>query len=261
VTYTPSHCPSCGAQHWQLVGQGTQKLEEALIGLFPNTPILRLDRDNLQGKGALETALAQAHKASGQILLGTQLLAKGHDIANIGLVGIVDVDGALFARDYRALERLAQLVTQVSGRAGRGKKGGCVLLQTHQPQHPFIQALLHQSYTEIAADLLKAREQAQLPPFAFGAYLLAEGRKAERVRQYLEKLLNLPCHPKVQIAGPMTALMHKRQHHYRELLWLQSASRSALHQQITAYLDALNAAEFRTNSVKVSWDIDPQDMP
>lgn len=259
----PNSCPHCGAQHWQLVGQGTQQLEEALYGLFPHTTITRLDRDSLTQKDSLSIQLQQAKQnTQGQILLGTQLLAKGHDISGITLVGIVDVDGALFARDFRALERLAQLVTQVAGRAGRGDKSGEVYLQTHHPQHPFVQSLLSQTYHQIAQDLLVERRQAQLPPVTFSAYLLVEGKKLQAVQQQCRQLLENAVLPDtVQLAGPIPALMHKRQHHYRELLWLQSTNRRQLHQAIHHLLDLLNLPRVRMTGVTVRWDIDPQDMP
>lgn len=261
VEHTPTVCPSCGSVNWHLVGQGTQKVEEALQAHFPNIPVLRIDRDSTQGKDKLNNLFAQIRTGEPCIILGTQMLAKGHDFAGIALVGIIDVDSALFSRDFRALERLAQLVIQVSGRAGRGETAGQVLLQTHQPHHTFVQSLLTQPYAEIAQQLLIEREETQLPPFNFSAWLLAEGKQLERVQAQLEKLLPLCQQPSVQVAGPMPALMHKRQHHYRELLWLQSEQRAALHATIDDLLTFLQQLEGKVTGVRVFLDIDPQDMP
>lgn len=261
VAHSPRECPKCGAQHWHLVGQGTQQLEEILAGHFPHTPILRIDSDSSMGKGKLAELLQQVRDGHAKLILGTQMLAKGHDFAGIQLVGIVDVDSALFARDFRTLERLAQLVTQVSGRAGRGEKAGQVLLQTHQPHHPFVNALLTQTYDDIAQDLLKERREAHLPPYGHSAWLMAEGKKLASVQQQLEQLRLLNQNSNVQVAGPMPALMHRRQYHYRELLWLQSDSRNALHHAITQCLDALNQPQVAVSGVRIFLDIDPQDMP
>ncbi len=261
VEHTPTVCPSCGSSHWHLVGQGTQKVEEALQTHFPNTPVLRIDRDSTQGKDKLNNLFAQIRTGEPCIILGTQMLAKGHDFAGIALVGIIDVDSALFARDFRALERLAQLVVQVSGRAGRGTSAGQVLLQTHQPHHAFVQALLTKPYADIAQQLLSERSDTQLPPFSFSAWLLAEGKQLDRVQAQLEKLLPLCQQLGVQVAGPMPALMHKRQHHYRELLWLQSEQRAALHATIDDLLTFLQQPEGKVAGVRVFLDVDPQDMP
>ncbi|OZA16927.1 MAG: primosomal protein N' [Thiotrichales bacterium 17-46-47] len=205
--------------------------------------------------------VAQIRAGDPCIILGTQMLAKGHDFAGIALVGIIDVDSALFARDFRSLERLAQLVIQVSGRAGRGSQAGQVLLQTHQPHHDFVQSLLTKPYAEIAQQLLKERSDTQLPPFSFSAWLLAEGKHLDRVQAQLEKLLPLCQHTKVQVAGPMPALMHKRQYHYRELLWLQSEQRADLHATIDNLLAFLQQPEGKVTGVRVFLDVDPQDMP
>lgn len=261
VSYPPTVCPKCGQQHWHLVGQGTQQLEEVLTGLFPNVPFIRIDRDNTQGKEKLDQLLKEIRSGEAKLILGTQMLAKGHDFAGIGLVGIVDVDGALFARDFRALERLAQLVTQVAGRTGRGDKAGRVLLQTHHPEHAFIQSLLAQSYQQIAQNLLQERAQAHLPPFGFSAWVMAEGKQLASVQRQLitlyEPLKSLP----INIAGPIPALMHRRQYHYRELLWLQADTRPQLHHAITQLLDQLNQPNIQQSGVRILVDIDPQDMP
>lgn len=261
VTYPPKLCPKCGAQHWHLVGQGTQQLEEALTGLFPQTPVLRIDKDSTQGKDKLSTLLADIRSGNAKLILGTQMLAKGHDFAGIGLVGIIDVDGALFARDFRALERLAQLVTQVAGRTGRGDKAGRVVLQTHHPEHLFVQALLTQTYPQIAKDLLAERAQAHLPPFGFSAWVMAEGKDLAKVQIQLSQMRDAVLSLAVSCAGPIPALMHRRQYHFRELLWLQADTRAGLHQAITHLLDHLNQPHVRLSSVKVIIDIDPQDMP
>jgi primosomal protein N' (replication factor Y) len=261
VEHAPKACPHCGAQNWHLVGQGTQKVEETLSMHFPHTPVLRIDRDSSQGKDKLPQLLEQVRSGAARLILGTQMLAKGHDFAGIALVGIIDVDAALFARDFRALEKLAQLVVQVSGRTGRGDKAGRVLLQTHQPQHPFVQSLLKQSYSEIAQDLLKERAETHLPPFGHSAWLLAEGKDLHKVQQQLEQLTQQVTTAEIDIAGPMPAIMHKRQGYYRELLWLQAEKRNVLHSVIHQLQTALAQPNGLLSGVRVFLDIDPQDMP
>lgn len=261
VDYHHQSCPNCAATAWHLVGQGTQKLEETLQLQFAGMPIMRIDRDSTQGKDTLTNLLDRIAQNEPCIILGTQMLAKGHDFSHIALVGIIDVDSALFARDFRSLERLAQMVTQVAGRAGRANIHGKVLLQTHQPHHPFVGMLLTQPYADIARYLLSERQEAELPPYAHSAWLLVEGKQLDRVQQQLNHLIAYANCPAVEIAGPMPALMHKRQHYFRELLWLQSTQRAALHGCITQLLDYLQQPKAQLSGVRVFLDVDPQDMP
>lgn len=145
------------------VGLGTEQLEQALAPFFPDVPISRIDRDTTSRKGALEQQLAEVHRGGARILIGTQMLAKGHHFPDVTLVALLDVDGALFSADFRSAERFAQLYTQVAGRAGRAGKQGEVVLQTHHPEHPLLQTLLHKGYDAFADQALAERQTMQLP--------------------------------------------------------------------------------------------------
>nr|VUD31012.1 primosome assembly protein PriA [Raoultella sp. NCTC 9187] len=161
----PRQCPSCGSTHLVPVGLGTEQLEQALAPLFPEVPLSRVDRDTTSRKGALEQHLSDIHRGGARILIGTQMLAKGHHFPDVTLVSLLDVDGALFSADFRSAERFAQLYTQVSGRAGRAGKQGEVILQTHHPEHPLLQTLLYKGYDAFADQALAERQAMQLPPW------------------------------------------------------------------------------------------------
>ncbi|CDL48629.1 Helicase PriA essential for oriC/DnaA-independent DNA replication [Klebsiella pneumoniae ISC21] len=156
------------------VGIGTEQLEQALAPLFPEVPISRIDRDTTSRKGALEEHLAAVHRGGARILIGTQMLAKGHHFPDVTLVSLLDVDGALFSADFRSAERFAQLYTQVSGRAGRAGKQGEVILQTHHPEHPLLQTLLYKGYDAFAEQALAERQTMQLPPWTSHVLIRAE---------------------------------------------------------------------------------------
>ena len=171
----PRQCPSCGSTHLVPVGLGTEQLEQALGPLFPAIPISRIDRDTTSRKGALEQYLADVNRGGARILIGTQMLAKGHHFPDVTLVSLLDVDGALFSADFRSAERFAQLYTQVSGRAGRAGKQGEVILQTHHPEHPLLQTLLYKGYDAFAEQALAERQSMQLPPWTSHVLIRAEG--------------------------------------------------------------------------------------
>ena len=170
----PSHCPECGSPDLQGTGVGTEQVEALLAARFPHYQTIRIDRDSTRRKGELEAHLDGIRSGKYQILIGTQMLAKGHHFPNVTLVGLLDVDGALFSQDFRATERLAQLYTQVAGRAGRASKPGLVVLQSHHPEHLLLQDLVHNGYHHFARTCLQERQQLGLPPFAFQALLRSE---------------------------------------------------------------------------------------
>jgi primosomal protein N' (replication factor Y) len=184
----PMQCPSCGNADLRPVGQATQRVEETLQQLFPQARIARVDRDTIQGKDALTDLLSAVHAGEIDILIGTQMLAKGHDFANLTLVGVLDTDSALYSPDYRASERLFAQLMQVSGRAGRGDKPGEVLIQTAFPQHPLFAALQQQNYAEFANSLLQERIALQFPPSTYIAVMKAEAADYALVEQFLTDL-------------------------------------------------------------------------
>ncbi len=176
----PHQCESCGSTQLISVGVGTEQLEAQLSTLFPEYKTIRIDRDNTRRKGSLEAYLNAIHNKEYQILIGTQMLAKGHHFPDVTLVALVDVDSALFSNDFRAPERLAQLFIQVAGRAGRASKPGYVLLQTHHPEHALLQSLIRKGYDTFAADALKERQQAHLPPYSYFALLRLKRTRATK---------------------------------------------------------------------------------
>ncbi|MBB1199294.1 primosomal protein N' [Enterobacteriaceae bacterium 89] len=257
----PRQCPSCGSTHLVPVGLGTEQLEEALAPLFPNVPISRIDRDTTSRKGALEQYLAEVHRGGARILIGTQMLAKGHHFPDVTLVALLDVDGALFSADFRSAERFAQLYTQVSGRAGRAGKQGEVILQTHHPEHPLLQTLLHQGYDAFAQQALAERQTMQLPPWTSHVLIRAEDHNNQDAPLFLQQLRNLIqasplADDKLWLLGPVPALAPKRGGRWRWQIVLQHPSRLRLQHTVSGALALLNTLPA---SRKVKWvlDVDP----
>ncbi len=205
TTRMPGQCPSCFSPELKPQGQGTERLEEALAAHFPDVPVMRIDRETTRRRDAFEQLLEGLHEDGPAILVGTQMLAKGHDLPNLTLVAIVGVDEGLHSVDFRASERLAQLVVQVAGRAGRAKKPGRVLLQTHHPEHPLLRQLLAQGYAAAAATLLEERRSVQLPPFGHQVLLRADAHQREHVDAFLSDAANALNGAPLQLAGPMPA--------------------------------------------------------
>ncbi len=197
------------------VGIGTEQLEQALAPLFPEVPISRIDRDTTSRKGALEEHLAAVHRGGARILIGTQMLAKGHHFPDVTLVSLLDVDGALFSADFRSAERFAQLYTQVSGRAGRAGKQGEVILQTHHPEHPLLQTLLYKGYDAFAEQALAERRTMQLPPWTSHVLIRAEDHNNQQAPLFYNSCA-ICCRAspladeKLWVLGPVPALAPKR---------------------------------------------------
>lgn len=257
----PKQCPQCGSTHLMPVGVGTEQLEHELNQLFPQIPITRIDRDTTSRKGALEQHLADIQQGGARILIGTQMLAKGHHFPDVTLVGLIDVDAALFSADFRAAERFAQLFTQVSGRAGRAGKQGEVLLQTHHPDHPLLQTLLHKGYDSFAQQALIERKTVFLPPYTHHAMFRAEDYDNQLAPQFLQQLTEL-LHQIAQqdnhlwILGPVPALQAKRSGRFRWQLLVQHSSRN--HLQAILHQARLQLTSLPlTKKVKWTLDVDP----
>ena len=255
----PLNCGDCGAAELISIGAGTERIEQHLQTIYPDTRIARIDRDTTRRKGALQHMLAQASSGHARILVGTQMLAKGHDFPNVTLVGVLDTDQGLYSGDFRAAEHLAQLITQVAGRAGRAEKPGEVLIQTHHPDHPLLQTLLHQGYDGFARAALAERQQAGFPPYRHLALLRCEAAKPEAGNAFMQSARELlGDNPSVDVFGPLPAPMEKRAGRYRLQLMLQSAQRKTLHQLMQPWVRALS--QLRTgNRVRWSLDVDPYD--
>ncbi|KRE85683.1 primosomal protein N' [Rhodanobacter sp. Soil772] len=256
----PAACPTCGAGELKPQGQGTERLEEALVAQFPQVPVLRVDRETTRRRDAFEQLLATLKDDQPAILVGTQMLAKGHDLPNLTLVAIVGVDEGLHSVDFRAGERLAQLVVQVAGRAGRARKPGRVVLQTHQPEHPLLRSLLAHGYAAAARELLAERRLIQLPPYSHQVLLRAEAPQREQVDAFLAAAhAALPINDQLQIAGPMPAPMPLRAGRHRGQLLLEAASRRTLHGMLRSWQLALIALP-SARKVRWSLDVDPIDL-
>lgn len=258
--YLRGQCSKCYSTDIAPLGMGTEQLEQGLLSLFPQYSSVRIDSDTMRGKRNLSQTLDSIHSGKHQILIGTQILAKGHHFPNVTLVIVVDIDGALFSADYRSAEQLAQLITQIAGRAGRASKPGEVWLQSHHPGHPLIEDLVHNGYGHFARLLLMERQHANLPPFSHQALLRAESNYAENAYELLQaQQHSLRSQSGIMVIGPVPALLEKRQGRYRFQLIVQSQSRTALHAAIHKTLPQL---ESHPLAPKVRWslDIDPQEF-
>ncbi len=260
---TPAHCPQC--QHPQLTtqGQGTERLEILLQNHFSSYPVVRFDRDATQTKGALADKLEQVRSNEPLILVGTQMVAKGHDFPNLTLVVIVDIDQSLWSTDYRALERLGQLIVQVAGRAGRAHKAGHVILQTAQPDNPLLQQLISQGYTVFAQQLLDLRRRWNFPPFGYQALIRASSAQTmDKALAWLEQVSQLLANlalPALQRLGPVPAPLEKRANRYRAQLLLGSVQRAVLHQALHHLQQQEKAIPGRAG-IRWSMDVDPVDF-
>ena len=257
----PVICPTCQSKALVPVGQGTERVEEALRAKFPQHRVERFDSDRLRRAGELERLLADIRSGAIDILVGTQVLAKGHDFPGLSLVGIVSADQALYGADFRAIERMGQLVTQVAGRAGRSGEGGEVILQTHEPQHPLLRTLVHDGYAALCKALLEERRLTGLPPFSHLALLRAESTQAAAPLRFLKEVRALMAADSggVMVSDAIPASMERRAGHTRAQLLLQSASRAKLQRKLAAWVTQLDALP-SARQVRWSLDVDPADL-
>ncbi len=257
----PSACPACASPALAPQGQGTERLEETLSERFPDVPVVRIDRDSTRSRSGRDALFETLHAPGARILVGTQMLAKGHDLAELALVVVVGVDEGLYSVDFRAPERLGQLIVQVAGRAGRARRTGAVLLQTHHPQHPLLGALLEGGYAKLAAALLEERRAAALPPFAQVALLRAEATSLAEARAFLEAAVAaaVPYADEAQAHGPMPAPMPRRAGYQRMQVLVEAPNRSAMQRVLPAWLDAVRALP-GARRVRWSIDVDPVEM-
>jgi len=255
----PIQCGHCGSTHLVTTGLGTEQLEETLKARFPQYNIARIDRDSTARKGKLEGYLEDIQQGKSQILIGTQMLAKGHHFPNVTLVALVNVDNALFSLDFRAEERLAQLYVQVAGRSGRAEKQGEVVLQTHYPDHPLLTTLLEKGYQAFAEETLKLRHNMGLPPFSFQALFKAQCRHSEEAENALSQLASFFYEQKIeglQVLGPIPAPFSKKAGQYRWQLLLQHTSRKQLQSALSRYSPEL----IKSSQVRLILDVDPLDL-
>ena len=252
----PRECPTCGNVDLRPLGRGTQRVEETLAVLFPAARIVRIDRDSTRKRAALARRLEEINRGEGDILVGTQLLAKGHDFPNLTLVCVLNADSALLSTDYRAAERLFATLAQVGGRSGRREQPGEVLVQTRYPGQPMFQALIRHDYAGFAESQLAEREGAGFPPFVHEAALRAEATRLEAAMAFLRaaaRLIDVPAG--VQIYDPVPHVITRRAGVERAQLLLQSHSRPALQEFLRLWSAALPAST--SSGVRWHLDVDP----
>ncbi len=258
----PKSCPTCGNVDLQPLGRGTQRVEEGLQQIFPQARIMRIDADSTRLKGSAQAAFDSVHRGEVDILIGTQMVAKGHDFRNLTLVGVLNPDTALFSHDYRASERLFAQLMQVAGRAGRAgrKEGGNaseVLIQTRYPQHPLYGAVMAHDYDRFAGGLLEERQQAGVPPFMYQALLRAEARELQVALDFLQQAATCVEHPGITINDPIPMSMTRVANVDRAQLLAESPSRPALQAFLKAWMAALR--EMKTRA-RWSLEVDPVDI-
>ena len=254
-------CPDCNSDSLHFMGAGTERVEDVLAQRFADYRVLRIDRDSTRRKGSLDNMLAEIQRGEPVILVGTQMLAKGHHFPNVTLVGMLDADYGLFSSDFRASERMGQLLLQVAGRAGRAERAGEVLIQTHQPDNPLLHFLLRHDYEGFSRALLKERAEAQLPPYSHLALLRAESPQTEAALQFLQQAKQQAAiiQPQLLAFGPLPAPMERRAGRFRAQLLFQHHHRGELQQWLARLMPQL---ETMKSARKVRWsiDVDPMEM-
>lgn len=268
----PTSCAHCNSHRIEAIGQGTERIEHQLADIFTDVPIHRVDRDTVGSKQAFDSLLNEIHQGDACILVGTQMLAKGHHFPDVTLVVIVDADGGLFSADFRGMEQSAQLIEQVAGRAGRADSPGEVWIQTLYADHPQLNMLLDNGYHALALSILQERQAQQLPPYSFMALvrsecydrtlaesLLLQARQFIQQWQQQQPQPNTIVHERLTLLGPFPAIMERRAGRFRQQLQIYARERSVLHQMAEAlvqYLDNIKGF----NKVRWHLDIDPVDI-
>jgi primosomal protein N' (replication factor Y) len=257
----PPQCGNC-RQPLNPVGQGTERVEETLTRLFPNAPLARLDRDTAQGPGAMQAVLDRVNRGEARILVGTQMLTKGHHFPDVSLVVILDADQGLFASDFRATERLAQTITQVAGRAGRAARLGEVMIQTSFPEHPLLTRLIFAGYEEFAKTALQERRAARWPPYSRLALLRAEAKDSKGLDGFLRAAAaraRTLAEDAVTVLGPATALIARRADHYRAHLLVETQTRAPLQRFLKRWLPEVESLP-APPGLRWSIDVDPLEL-
>jgi len=256
----PAVCPNCASTDLAPVGHGTQRIEDALREVLAGASIARVDRDAAARRGALTETFRKFREGEIDVLVGTQMLAKGHDYPRLTLVGVLEADGALFSADFRSAERLFSLLVQVSGRAGRAERPGEVLIQTDFPAHPLYAAVARQDYASFAEQALDERRVAGFPPFAHLALLRAEAKKPGAAKAFLEEAARLGrrLSMRVEIFDPVAASLERKAGFERAQLLVRARARAALQPFLAEWKSELTARAER--SIRWSLDVDPQEV-
>ncbi len=257
-------CPECFSTDLNSVGLGTERSEFFLQHYFPKIKIHRIDRDTTRRKNAIGNVIDEINQGQACILVGTQMLAKGHHFPSVTLVAVIDADGGLLSTDFRGPERMGQLLTQVAGRAGRERKRGRVIIQSHHCQHPLMQTLIHQGYHPFARYLLNERQQTHMPPYRYLALLRAESKRAQNATEFLTTARQIaerlqPASVELHYLGPLPAALEKRNNRFRYQLQINAAGRPHLQSLLKALCQQLDNHPL-SRRVRWSIDVDPQEM-
>ena len=257
----PASCPECASPALAPQGQGTERIEEVLRERFPDVPVLRVDRDTTRSRSGRDQIFEQLDADGARILVGTQMLAKGHDLPGLTLVVVAGVDEGLHSVDFRAAERLGQLIVQVAGRAGRADRAGAVILQTHQPDHPLLRDLIEGGYPALARTLMGERRAALLPPFAHFALLRAEAKSIVEANAFLSQAVSAAADTPSRVAahGPLPAPMPRRAGFQRSQVLIEAEERSAMQAFLPVWLEAVRSLP-GARRVRWSIDVDPVEM-
>ena len=255
-------CPKCGGQDMLPSGFGTERLETGLTKLFPGINLIRVDSDSTRKKGSMDKILEEIVTGESKILIGTQMLTKGHHFPDVTLVVIVNADSGLYSSDFRASEYLSQLIIQVAGRAGRALKPGKILIQTHNPEHHLLQNLIRDGYPGFVTSVLEERKEAFLPPFGYIALIRSEGKTRTLVHDFLGLLRDYGISlkiPNIHLLGPIPATIERKRNNYNAELLIQSSDRVALHKLLPSLLNFIEKSPL-TKRIKWSLDVDPVEV-
>lgn len=255
----PTQCAFCHHAELIPIGTGTQRLYDYLTQVFPDTKVLRIDKDEIRRKHEWDKQLEKIQQGGVQLLIGTQMLAKGHHFPRLTLVVIVDADAGFYHHDFRAVEQLGQLLTQVAGRAGRAEHPGTVLIQTHLPEHPLLNTLLKDGFDAFAQHILCQREESQLPPYHYLALLRSEGRQQNLLEDFMQRVKGFLSPFDLTVLGPAPAPLARKAHHYRMQLLLKSPSRGKLQTALVSLRHWLTSNKQASN-ISFHIDVDPQDL-
>ena len=261
INRLPDECPQCHQQTLKPIGMGTAKVEESLQELFPDNKVIRVDRDSTSRVGSWQKIYDQIHKSEPMILLGTQMLAKGHHFPFVTLVAILDIDSGLLSVDFRATERTAQLIVQVAGRAGRGEKKGEVYLQTLRPDHPLLNTLIEKDYRAFAKETLNDRQMALLPPCRYAVMIRCESRSQEENQKFLTEMTQIlreNSENLIDIWGPIPAPMERKAGRYQAHVVLLSTERAKMHFYVREWWQQV--LHYKTSNMKITIDVDPQEL-
>ncbi len=260
----PHECGDCASTDLHPAGQGSERIEVALAEAFPDRRIARVDRDSTRRRGSAEAIFAKAEKGELDILVGTQMLTKGHDFPNVTLVGVINADGAVFSADFRAAERMAQQLMQVAGRAGRAHLAGHVLIQTRFVEHPVYQAVAGHDYAAFVRAALTERQMMKLPPYSYLALLRAEARDANKLDAFMAGAQALAARSKaesnadVHVWDPVVATLERKAGYSRKQLMVQADTRRGLQHFLRSWIDEIRGADAR--AVRWTIDVDPIDV-